>query len=733
MFVTNEALDDVSTDIEELFDFAVFYDDPARDVLTFEGANGTLLSNVAPGDISDDSTDAVNGSQLFATNEALDDVSTDIEELFDFSVFYDDTTKDVLTFEGANGTLLSNVAPGDVSAGSMDAINGDQLNTAVLDLEAQIGAIGSPGFVVSAGSASPTATGVDSAAGGAGANASGSRALAIGADAQADGQSSIAIGDGAQASGVQSISIGGGNVVSGANSGAFGDPNIITGNGSFAFGNDNTIDADNAFILGDNVTIGAGLDGAVALGNGTTVAAPIATPSILLNGVTYNFAGATPSSTVSIGATGQERTLTNLAAGRVSASSTDAINGSQLFATNQALEALSADVGQIGGLAVLYDDSTHASITLGGASGTTITNVAAGSVNATSTDAVNGAQLHNTTTSTAAALGGGAAVNADGSIAAPSYAVQGQTANNVGDALAAIDTQVTENTTAITNISNDIQSGAIGLVQQAAPGADITVGAETDGARVNVGGTAGPRVVTNVAAGAVNAASTDAVNGSQLDDAVSTLQQQIAAAGPSAFVTNADSAGDTPVATGARASAGGASAVASGASALAVGDGAQARGAQSVALGAGSTDDGADNVVSVGSSSRERRIVHVAAGVNASDAVNVAQLNSSFDRAVSTANAYTDTRFAAVGVEIDTLRRDSEAGTAAAMALTGIPQSYRPGDSLFGVGVGTWQGESAMAMGVSHSSKDGRVVLRAGGTYNSRSQGGVSAGFGVTF
>ncbi|MBO3278329.1 hypothetical protein JFY56_24235, partial [Pseudomonas sp. Milli4] len=87
------------------------------------------------------------------------------------------------------------------------------------------------------------------------------------------------------------------------------------------------------------IAIGKGATAAtansVALGDGATTAAAVGTASAKIADTTYNFAGAVPTGTVSVGKAGAERTLTNVAAGRLSATSTDAVNGSQLFATNQ--------------------------------------------------------------------------------------------------------------------------------------------------------------------------------------------------------------------------------------------------------------------------------------------------------------------------------------------------------------------------------------------------------------
>ncbi|WJF89669.1 YadA-like family protein [Paraburkholderia bonniea] len=145
---------------------------------------------------------------------------------------------------------------------------------------------------------------------------------------------------------------------------------------------------------------------------------------------------------------------------------------------------------------------------------------------AVDTDAVNVSQLKGVTT----ALGGGAEVNADGSIKAPSYVVQGTTANNVGSALSSLDTATTKNTGDInkntgdiTNLSttvNNITSGATGLVQQDATSNAITVAKSTGGTTVDFTGTAGTRQLNGVSKGTVD---TDAVNVSQLKGVTTAL------------------------------------------------------------------------------------------------------------------------------------------------------------------------------------------------------------------
>ncbi|STE18068.1 YadA-like family protein [Citrobacter sp. wls718] len=186
--------------------------------------------------------------------------------------------------------------------------------------------------------------------------ASGVNATALSTNAMASGPNSIAIGNGAKAVAMDTISIGTGNIVSGEKSGAIGDPSTISGSASYSIGNNNKITANNAFILGNAVD--NAIDNSVALGNSTTVSSAVATPEYIVNGVTHSFAGSTPVSTVSIGASGKERTLSNLAAGRISATSTDAINGSQLFAVSSEVDKGNLFAGNSGAFKRFFGETT---------------------------------------------------------------------------------------------------------------------------------------------------------------------------------------------------------------------------------------------------------------------------------------------------------------------------------------------------------------------------------------
>ncbi|WP_175778198.1 ESPR-type extended signal peptide-containing protein [Burkholderia cenocepacia] len=150
-----------------------------------------------------------------------------------------------------------------------------------------------------------------------------------------------------------------------------------------------------------------------------------------------------------------------------------------------------------------------------------LTGIAAGEVSTVSTDAINGAQLHGVSDSVASAIGGDSKVNPDGSISAPSFTVGDgnggtTTVGTVAGAVSNLDDRTTANEGSLAKLADQVGSGTVGLVQQAAAGADLTVGANTDGAAVNFKGTAGERKLTGIAAGEVSTASTDAINGAQL-------------------------------------------------------------------------------------------------------------------------------------------------------------------------------------------------------------------------
>jgi trimeric autotransporter adhesin len=160
------------------------------------------------------------------------------------------------------------------------------------------------GFGAAASGAGATAVGGNS-------TASGQYATAVGYSSLASGNGAVAVGANNTASGAQAFAIGYGNVVSGSNAGASGSSNVVSGNNSYAIGNNNNVASNNTVVLGNNVTVGAGNNNSVVLGNNSV---------------------ASGANTVSVGAPGAERRITNVAPGAISPTSTDAVNGSQLYA-----------------------------------------------------------------------------------------------------------------------------------------------------------------------------------------------------------------------------------------------------------------------------------------------------------------------------------------------------------------------------------------------------------------
>ena len=147
--------------------------------------------------------------------------------------------------------------------------------------------------------------------------------------------------------------------VKGNTAGAFGYKNTIKADNAYTVGSNSTVSADGAMVLGNNASVTAknGMalgsntkvanENAIALGAGSETAAAVATLSATINGTAHNFAGVNPASTVSVGKAGSERTITNVAAGRISAASTDAINGSQLYAVTSEIDKGVAYAGDV--------------------------------------------------------------------------------------------------------------------------------------------------------------------------------------------------------------------------------------------------------------------------------------------------------------------------------------------------------------------------------------------------
>jgi len=742
----------------------VQYDGAAQTSVTLAGAGGTTIANLADGDVSATSTEAVNGSQLFATNQEVAANADDIAALDDSAVQYDDASGTLVTLDGAGGTTITNVADGTLSDTSSDAVNGSQL----------------------------FATNQNVAA-----NTDGLDALQDSAVQYDDASNALVTLDGADGTTITNVAEG---TLSGTSTDAVNGSQLFATNQQVAVNTAGigdlddrvTINADAIFDLDDTVTT---LDTRVTQ-NRTDIDALQASvgnvPIGYVNNTDPTVFSSVPTNRVAlIGATpGTAVTLSNVAAGELSAGSNDAVNGSQLFATNQQVDVNTAaiqantdaiaalgDGGSGNTLAVLYDDDSRTSLTLDGAGGTTVSNVADGDVSATSSDAVNGSQLFATNQAVAAngdaidALDGRVSVNEDniaalddrvtvneGDIAALDDRVtvnEGDIANldsrvavnegdisDLGDRVTVnegdianldtrvavnegdignlnttvndIDTRVTNNSAQITLVQNQIANVPVGYVSDADP----TMASSTPTNTVAmIGATSAPVRLTNVAAGTLAAGSTDAVNGGQLaatNAEVARNRTDIDQNTANIAAINNNLSGSTTVAV-------------------------QYSDPDNPDVSNGGTVT--NDVALVGADATAPVALHnVAAGTRSTDAVNLGQVQSSLASAMADSRAYTDLRFndlqagiAQLDFDLAEARRDAFAGTASAMAVSGIPQTISADRSMIGGGIAHYRGQTAFALGMSTTFNDGRTVVKAGATVDTRGYGGVSAGAGFSF
>lgn len=339
---------------------------------------GVVIDNVANGDISPNSKQAVNGSQIFAlTGNKTPNITS-------ITVDKDGKTVNVGTAGNANDTnkTYHNVVVGeDGKTPLLTTYNvegrKEVITNSVVEAIYNMNEQGIKFFHSNDGKATSRierSNEIDS-------SASGKFATAIGAKADAAGENAIAFGYGSKALRDNTVAIGTGNVVNAEKSGAFGDPNYIEdkAGGSYAFGNDNRITSKNTFVLGNSVNakrdangnvlteekeiigkdgnkttekvpqaLGKTVENSVYLGNASTATENPGsnlksdgtagnTTSAGATGTVNGFAGATAHGAVSVGASGEERRIQNVAAGEISATSTDAINGSQLYAATKGI------------------------------------------------------------------------------------------------------------------------------------------------------------------------------------------------------------------------------------------------------------------------------------------------------------------------------------------------------------------------------------------------------------
>ena len=290
----------------------------------------------------------------------------------------------------ANASGVSSIAQGDGAVASAEAAQaqGRGANASGVSSNAQgDGAIASEEAAQAQGRGA-NASGISSIAQGDRAQASATGATASGRGAQATQASATALGDDARATGINAIAAGHASRASGAASAAFGNDAQATLANTLALGAASRATAAGASAVGSDAQ--ATVAGATALGQGTrathansvalghnaVTAAAVATLNGTIDNVVYDYAGTAPVATVSVGTGTEKRTITNVAAGRVTDTSTDAINGSQLFRTNQAVNALGTNLDSLGtstaaalGGTSTYSPTTHqvtAGLTVGG-------------------------------------------------------------------------------------------------------------------------------------------------------------------------------------------------------------------------------------------------------------------------------------------------------------------------------------------------------------------------------
>ncbi|SFE00003.1 Head domain of trimeric autotransporter adhesin, partial [Variovorax sp. NFACC26] len=589
----------------------------------------------------------------------------------------------------ANNTVITNVAPG---VAPTDAVNVSQLTTQVNGAKIHYYAVndngtqqanyandGATGVNALAAGVNALAAGTSGVAMGNGARASAADTIAIGSTATADSAEAVAIGKGATATGGKAISIGSGNTAYGNGAVAIGDPSYASGTGAFtgganniansdgtasataanqangavAIGNGNKAIGQGSVALGNGSTAGAvgkaggvaigdaatasANAGDVALGSGSVTTTVVGTASTVVGGTTYKFAGTTPTSTVSVGAPGTERTITNVAAGRISDTSTDAINGSQLYGTNQQVTKNTTDIANINaGAGIKY---FHANSTQPDSQALGTDSVAIGP-NAVANNAG------------AVALGSGSTT--DVAVGTASTVINGTTYNFAG-----------------TGPTSTVSVGAVGA----------------------------ERTITNVAAGRLSQTSTDAINGSQLyatNQSIANLSTTVTANKIRYFSVQSTGGGNEDN-LGAQA----ADAVAVGKDASSTVNGGIALGASSVSdravagstgnIPAGSslipfntTDRTLVGALSVGSATTYRQITNVADGTQAQDAVTVRQLSGALQSFAVTPIQY----FHANSTAADSLAIGTE-------SVAVGPQTVVNGNNGVGIGNGAVVQQSA--------------------------------------
>ncbi|HDX4115228.1 TPA: YadA-like family protein, partial [Escherichia coli] len=685
-----DALNAINSSFSTSISDALLWDSTANKFSAKHGGTNSIITNVADGTISSTSSDAVNGSQLYDTskyiadalggdaevnadgtmtaptysiaNEDYHSVGEALDALDDNALLWDEDAGAYNASHDGNASKITNVAAGDLSTTSTDAVNGSQLNaTNILvtqnsQMINQLAGNTSETYIEENGAGINYVRTNDNGLAFNDASASGIGATAVGYNSVAEGDSSVAIGQGSSSSVDTGIALGSSSVSS----------RVIVK------GSRNTSVTENGVVIGYDTTDGE-LLGALSIGDD-----------------------------------GKYRQIINVADG---SEAHDAVTVRQLQ-------------NAIGAVATTPTKYFHA--------------------NSTAEDSL--------------------AVGEDSLAMGAKTIVNGNAGIGIG-----------LNTLVLADAINGIAIGSNARANHAdsiamGNGSQTTRGAQTNYTAYNmdapqnsvgefsVGSEDGQRQITNVAAGS---ADTDAVNVGQLkvtDAQVSQNTQSITNLNTQVTnldtrVTNIENGIGDIVTTGStkyfKTNTDGADANAQGKDSVAIGSGSIAAADNSVALGTGSVAD-EENTISVGSSTNQRRITNVAAGVNATDAVNVSQLKSSeaggvrydtkadgsidysnitlgggnggttrisnvsagvnnndavnyaqLKQSVQETKQYTDQRMVEMDNKLSKTESKLSGGIASAMAMTGLPQAYTPGASMASIGGGTYNGESAVALGVS--------------------------------
>ncbi|EIF5991441.1 YadA-like family protein [Escherichia coli] len=716
--------------IDTTLDDALLWDATANDGNgAFSAAHGkdktaSVITNVANGAISATSSDAINGSQLYTTNKYIADalggdaevnadgsitapsytianaeynnVGDALDALDDNALLWDATANDGAGAYNAShdgkASTITNVADGNIGEGSTDAINGSQLfNTNMLiqqnsEIINQLAGNTSETYIEDNGAGINYVRTNDNGLAFNDASASGIGATAVGYNAVASGESSVAIGQGSSSTVDTGIALGSSSVSS----------RVIVK------GSRDTSVSEEGVVIGYDTTDGE-LLGALSIGDD-----------------------------------GKYRQIINVADG---SEAHDAVTVRQLQ-------------NAIGAVATTPTKYFHANSTEEDSLAVGEDSLAMGAKTI-----VNG--------NVGIGIGYGAYVDANAlnGIAIGSNA----RANHANSIAMGSGSQTTRGAqTGYTAYNMDAPQNSVG---------EFSVGSED-----------GQRQITNVAAGS---ADTDAVNVGQLkvtDAQVSQNTQSITnlnnqVTNLDTRVTNIENGIGDIVTTGStkyfKTNTDGVDANAQGKDSVAIGSGSIAAADNSVALGTGSVAN-EENTISVGSSTNQRRITNVAAGVNATDAVNVSQLKSSeaggvrydtkadgsvdysnitlgggnggttrisnvsagvnnndavnyaqLKQSVQETKQYTDQRMVEMDNKLSKTESKLSGGIASAMAMTGLPQAYTPGASMASIGGGTYNGESAVALGVSMVSANGRWVYKLQGSTNSQGEYSAALGAGI--